>query len=310
MDGKEGTKRSHAIRKVSLVAVAGNALLAILKIIIGVFANSLAVVGDGIDSLTDILSSVLMWFTAGIIDRPPDREHPYGHARAETLATKIIAFVIFFAGAQLFISALQRLVSSEATALPSLWAVYVTLLSIFGKGLLAIFQLRKGKKLSSSMITANGKNMVGDIAISSSVFVGLLLAYYFSQPLIDTIFALLISLWIVWLAFSIFMDTNNELMEGVDDKAIYQKVFDAVKSVPGAHNAHRVRVRKMANVYVADLDIEVRGDLPVKEAHKIAHQVEWAIFQNIDSMYDVIIHIEPLGDKNENEKFGLSEDNY
>ena len=82
-----------------------------------------------------------------------------------------------------------------------------------------------------------------------------------------------------------------------------------LKSVPGAHNAHKVRIRKLANVYVADLDIEVRGDMSVNEAHQIAQQVEQAIFHTIDSMYDVIIHVEPLGNKEEDEKFGLSEDN-
>ena len=97
-------------------------------------------------------------------------------------------------------------------------------------------------------------------------------------------------------------------MDGINDPSIYNKIFEAVFSVEGVHNPHRTRVRKLSNMYVIDLDIEVNGDLTVHEAHEIAKKVEKKISENIDNIYDIIVHIEPLGNVEHREKFGLSND--
>ena len=110
---------------------------------------------------------------------------------------------------------------------------------------------------------------------------------------------------IIWTAVRIFLDANTELMDGVNDTSIYQAVFDAVDQVENVTNPHRTRIRKLSNLYLIDLHIEVDGALTVAEGHELAMEVEQVLRQKIENLYDVAVHVEPLGNL-EKEKFGLS----
>jgi cation diffusion facilitator family transporter len=298
--------RSALLKRASIIALAGNALLAAAKLVVGTVSGSLAVVGDGIDSSTDVVIAVVALFISHIVDKPGDREHPYGHARAETMATTILAFIVFFAGAQLFLRTATSLVSGEAAEMPSRLALYVTAISIAGKLLLSWSQFHYGKLADSSMLVANGKNMRGDVVISASVLLGLVFTFVFGLPLLDRVTALLVSIWIVKVAIGIFREANTELMEGSADHAPYQAVFEAVASVHGAGNPHRTRIRHLGSLLVADLDIEVKPSLSVAAAHEIAVRVEAAIKERLPEIYDVIVHVEPAGNEEEGERYGLT----
>jgi cation diffusion facilitator family transporter len=299
-------ERSRMLRSASLIALVGNAALAAAKLAVGFLSGSLAVVGDGIDSSTDVVIAIVALFTARIVAKPGDREHPYGHSRAETIATTAISFVVFFAGAQLFMGAIQAIVSEEGAALPSRISLVVTAVSIVGKLLLAWSQFHFGKKANSSMLIANGKNMRGDVVISSSVLVGLALTFALGLPVLDHVVALLVSLWIVKVASGIFRETSAELMEGSSGEGHYGEVYAAVASVPGAGNPHRTRVRKLGSLLVVDLDIEVDPAMSVARAHGIAVSIEAAIKSRLPEVYDVIVHVDPAGIREEGERFGNS----
>ncbi len=299
--------RTGLIRLASYIGIGGNLLLAVLKIATGLLAGSLAVLGDGIDTSTDIATSIITLVASRIIAKPPDPEHPYGHLRAETVATKVLSFVIFFAGAQLILSTIRRLLTAEPVRMPEPVAIYVTLASIAGKVLLTLSQARIGRKVQSSMLIANGKNMQNDILMSSGVLVGLVLTRLLRLPTLDAVVALLVGVWILRTAYGIFMETSLELMDGLKDPDVYPAIFQAVDSVSGAVNPHRTRVRKLANMYIIDLDIEVEGSLTVQRAHAIAVQVEQTIKDRLDNVYDVVVHVEPLGNVEKDERFGLSD---
>ncbi len=299
-------ERAAHIALISWIAIVGNLLLALLKIIVGTRAGSLAVLGDGIDSTTDIVASGITLFAARIIAKPPDREHPYGHFRAETIASKTLSFIIFFAGAQLALSTVRRVISGEYGGVPEIAALYAAAISIAGKVALSVLLSRSGKKLDSSMLLANGKNMQSDILISTGVLAGVVFTQIFRMPLLDSITALLISLWIMRTAFTIFMESNMELMDGLGDQAVYPVIFKAVDEISGAVNPHRTRVRRLGNMYIIDLDIEVDGRKTVTEAHNIALQVENTIKQRVDNVYDIMVHVEPKGNVERNERFGVT----
>jgi len=299
------TKRVKKIRKASTIGMVGNAVLAVSKVIIGIISGSFAVISDGIDSSSDILTFGITFYTSRIINKPPDYKYPYGYQRAEAIATKVLSFVIFFVGAQLFYSTLLRIIENEPHQIPSMIALYVTGFSIVGKYLLYIYQFRLGKRINSNMLIANGKNMRNDILISLSVLLGLFFTYILELPLFDLIIAMAVSIWIMKEAFSIFMENNVELMDGVDDSSIYYRIFDAVEEIEGAHNPHRVRLRKHGTQYVIAMDVEVDPNITICDAHKIAKEVEINIRNTIEDTYDVMVHTEPLGNE-EKEKFGLS----
>jgi cation diffusion facilitator family transporter len=300
-------KREQKIIRASWWAISGNALLAILKLGAGFISGSYAVIADGIDSFSDIVSSVVVLVAARVISKPPNVKFPYGYKKADTVATKVLSFVIFFAGAQLAYSTIRLLVSGSPMETPGTLAIWVTLISILGKLLLAILLFRTGRKVESTMLTANARNMRNDILLSFSVLASLLFTVLLEQPIIDRIIAMLISVFIMYEGFRIFMKSNIDLMDGIDNTEVYNRLFESVHSVEGANNPHRVRARKIGHYYMINLDIEVDPELPVREAHDIAKNVENSIKANLRNIYDVMVHVEPLGNLEEDEKYGITE---
>lgn len=300
-------RRGRRIVVASWVGIVGNGVLALLKTVAGVVSGSAAVLGDGIDSGLDVLTSGITLVAARITSRPPDVDHPYGHSRVETIATKSVSFIIFFAGAQLAFGTVGDLFARTPREIPSELAIWVTVVSIIGKSGLAIYKRIVGNRVNSSMLIADAKNMRGDIAVSVGVLVGLGFTILFDRPILDSIVALLISIWIMVVAFQIFMETNAELMEGFTDRTVYKDIFSAVRDIDEAEHPHRVRVRTIGPLKVVDLDIEVDGSLSVYEAHAIAQRVERTIKETVDDVYDVLVHVEPLGNFERSERYGVSQ---
>jgi len=299
--------RNSKIKKASWVGIIGNTILAIAKIVVGFISGSLAVIGDGIDTATDILTYFITLFAARLMNKPPNFKFPYGYNRAEAVATKALSFIIFFAGAQLFYTSILRLIKNDVTEIPTILAIYVTVFSIISKAGLAFYQFKIGKKVESNMVIANAKNMRNDILISTSVLIGLVFTHVLHLPILDAITAFAVSVWIMKAGFEIFMETSRELMDGTDNPELYYKIFDLVEEV-GAVNPHRVRIRKHSNMYTVALDIEMDGKLSIEDGHQMAKKVENIIKERIENVYDVLVHVEPKGNK-EKEKFGLSRGN-
>jgi cation diffusion facilitator family transporter len=298
--------RDKVLIRTSWISTIGNTILSVAKIVIGLVSGSLAVLGDGIDSATDVVISIVMICTARIMNRPPNSKYVYGYEKAESIATKILSLVIFYAGVQMLISSVRQIFSGEARELPELIAIYVTVFSIFGKLALAFYQYEKGKKINSSMLIANAMNMRNDVIISVSVLAGLFFTFILKLPILDSITGLIVSFFILRTSVCIFMDSNIELMDGVKDVSVYNKIFDAVELVPGASNPHRVRSRLIGNLYMIDLDVEADGNISLHEAHNIANEVERSIKDSIENVYDIVVHIEPKGKHHPEEKFGIN----
>lgn len=303
--------KSHYIRVAGTIALLGNAALAATKLVLGHLSSSLAVMGDAIDSSTDVLIALVTIVISGVISRPGDDDHPWGHERAESTATLILSFVIFYAGAQLVIKSAVEIFSLIKGALQkkeiSRLAIYAALISIAGKSILAAIQFHYGKISDSEIVKANAQNMKSDIILSAGILLGLGAAFVFRQPLLDPIIALCVGCWVVKNAVEIFRQINLELMDGNIDNSLYKKLFEAAAKVPGVTNPHRARIRKMASFFDIDLDIEVDPSLTVFDAHELSEQVEENVRLAIPEVYDIVIHIEPAGSDNHQreEKFGL-----
>ncbi|HUX20753.1 MAG TPA: cation diffusion facilitator family transporter [Spirochaetia bacterium] len=299
-------ERQKQIEQASIAGIVGNGILAALGIGAGLAAGSYAVVGAGLDSSIDIVTSLLTLLAARIASKPPDHKHPYGHGRAETIATKVLSFIIFFAGAELAYSTAVDIIVGKANYLPSPIAFLPVILALAGKPFLAYYKRKIGRRVESPMLIADARNMLNDVVVSGAVLLGLVLTRLFSLRFLDSAMAIGVSLWIIKVAFTIFWETNSELMEGIDDPSVYREIFAAVSSVEGAHHPHRTRVRKINTLYVVDLDVEVDASLTVEKGHDIGKRVEKTIKESIDNIYDVIVHIEPLGNVEHGEKYGLS----
>ena len=300
--------RSSIIKIASITALAGNLILATIKIFAGLYAQSMAVLGDGIDSSMDILISVMTLIVSAIISKPADKDHPWGHGRAETVATAILSMILFFAGGQLILNSGQRLFAKGEVETPQTLALAATVISIVGKILLSWSQYLFGKKISSNMLKANAKNMATDVLTSAGVLIGLCFSMFFNIGAIDLVTAMLVGIWVIKNAIGIFIEANAELMDGAAGRESYQLLYEAIRSVPEAGHPHRTRMRRIAGFWDIDLDIEVDSSLTVKEAHDIANRVEKAVKERLDGIFDIMVHVEPKGNT-QAEGYGLSEDN-
>ena len=302
-------KRTQLVRTASFIALGGNLALCVLKLAAGFITGSLAVLGDGLDTATDVAIAVMAVLVSFIINKPSDSRYPWGRQRAETIASMMLAFIIMLAGIQLFIAAINRLLQvyrGIVLPMPQRIALIVTGASIAGKLLLAFNQYLFGKKAQSLMILTNARNMVNDIVISSSVLIGFILSLVFHAPYFDPLIALLVSCWIMRSAVTLFIEINVELMDGNTNEQAYEQLFAAVATIPQVKNPHRARIRKMANLWDIDLDIEVEGTMSVNEAHTIAEKTSLAIRNTLGNVYDIVIHIEPYNSDRNGESYGLS----
>lgn len=154
------------------------------------------------------------------------------------------------------------------------------------------------------MLTANAINMRNDVCHFNQCFVRIDIYFYLQIADTRSITGLIISLFIIKSSISIFIDSNVELMDGVKDVNVYNKIFEAVEKVPGASNPHRVRSRMIGNLYMITLDIEVNPQITITQAHEIADAVEKSIINSVDNVYDILVHVEPAGKCQTGEKFG------
>lgn len=299
-------ERSKLFSKAAWIGVWVNGALSAAKILVGFFFNSAAVLADGVDTGTDVFTSLVTLVSGRISSKPPDKTHPYGHERAEAIAAKIVSFIVFYAGVGLLFSSVKRIIFHDHAQIQGLLPLLVTIVSVVTKTWLFLYKYSVGKKLSSSALIADALNMRNDILISGTVLLGVALSKV-GLSWMDSIAALLVSIMIIRTAFNIFRETSYELMDGMHDLEIYEEIFEATRSVKGVRNPHKVRVRQVGYKYFVDIDIEVDPNLTVKAGHEIATQVKQAIVEKNDRIADVLVHVEPSGNV-EQEPFGLDQE--
>ncbi|QTA37868.1 cation transporter [Thermosipho ferrireducens] len=299
----------NIIKRVAFVALLTNTILAGFKVFVGILFNSMAVLADGIDTSTDILTSTVVLISTKISAKPPDETHPYGHQKSENIGAKIVSFVIFYAGVSLLIESIKRLVTGNYFVITSFIPLLITIVSLIGKTFLFIIEYKTGKKYNSASMLAEALNMRNDILLSTLVFLGV----FFNKlgiPWMDPVVGVIMSGIIIKVAFEIFTENVYDLMDGLkpEDMWIYNTIFNSCKECDGVYNPHKVRVRKIGNLYDIDMDIEVSPHLTVSKAHDLTLCLKKKILSKTDRIFDVVIHVEPIGNL-EKEPFGLGEKN-
>lgn len=306
-------EQASIIKRASMIALVGNIFIFIAKLIVAYFTSSLSILGDAIDSGSDIGIAIMALVVSFIIRMPQSKKYPYGLRRAETLASLILSLAIMMMALQLFITACRKILFpsisipvNEMNFHVQLTSIIVLITSIILKFLLALNQFFLAKKAKSTMILANALNMKNDILLSSSVLIGISFTYYFHFSQLDSFVALLISFYIMKSGLFLFWELNVELMDGNTNSLLYKKLFDTVALMPNVHNPHRARIRKIANLFEITLDIELASNTTVLEAHNIAEELTCKIKEKLENVYDVVIHIEPYDVLHEEEEgFGL-----
>lgn len=277
------------VRRILIIIFVLNISVALLKGVYGLVTNSLSMSADGLHSLFDSTSNIIGLVGISMASRPPDKEHPYGHAKFETFASVGIAVILFASCFQLILAAVGRFQNPsvpEVTAI-SFGIMGLTLAVNIG---VSAYEYILGKRLKSSVLVADSMHTRSDVYASVGVILGLV-AIKMGYPLADPVIALLICGLIIHTGLEIIKDSSGVLLD--KSPVEVSLIVDQAMSVDGVCTCHRVRARGMAGEIYVDLHIGVDSSLSIDAAHKVAKDVEHIIKNKIAGVKDVVVHLEP-----------------
>ncbi|MDE6832618.1 MAG: cation diffusion facilitator family transporter, partial [Muribaculaceae bacterium] len=281
-----------------LVGSVVNAALIAVKLLAGIFGRSSALIADGVHSLTDFVSDVIVLIFVKIAGKPSDKGHDYGHGKFETLATLIIGLILLVAGVGLGVEGVLQIVRSlhgELLPEPSWIALVVALVSIVAKEILYRYTISWGKRLNSDAVRANAWHHRSDAISSFGTAVGIAGAIFLGQKfrILDPIAAAIVSVFVIKSGYDIMKPCISELLESSLPDSQVKTLEDIIMSTPGVKGFHHLRTRKVGNSIVIDVHIKLDGSLRLVEAHNIATAVETAIKDRFGKSSIINIHMEP-----------------
>jgi cation diffusion facilitator family transporter len=277
----------------TFVGILVNIVLVTMKAAAGIFGNSFALVADAIESASDVIVSVVVWFGIRIASREPDENHPYGHGKAEPLVAMIVGFMLIGSAVIISIAAIRNIqVPHEPPAAFTLW---VLLLVIFIKEILFRYVIKIGSEAGSTAVKADAWHHRSDAITSGAVFIGISIALLGGKEYAsaDDWAALFAAGIIIVNAFNVMRPAFNEVMDAAPSVEMISAIKKTASSVPHVVGLDKCLVRKMGFVYYVDLHVIVDGNLTVREGHDIAHLVKAKILESNEMVKDVLVHIEP-----------------
>lgn len=273
------------------VSVLVNIVLTITQVTVGLLSKSQALVADGIHSLSDLVADFVVLFAGHHARKEADEDHPYGHQRFETAASLVLGVLLVAVGLGMLWSAIRKLESPETVAQVHASALWVAVGALVAKELLFRYMLAVAKRVKSSMLVANAWHARSDAASSLVVGLGIVgnLAGY---PILDPIAALIVGCMVAKMGWGFGWDALHDLMDRSADEQEVAAIRQTLVGTPGVRSVHDVRTRKMGDMVVVDVHIEVDASLSVEAGHAIAVQARQRVLQR-HRVLNVMTHVDP-----------------
>src|SRR3990167_579856 len=287
--------RYRVARRATIVNSSVNSLLALLKIILGFIGNSAALVADGIHSLSDLITDVIVLFAAKMGTQQPDKEHPYGHRRVETIATIIIALILASIAIGIAYETLSRIFTGAHAEKPSYFVLIVAGISILANEFLYHYTLYEGNKIHSDLLKSNEWHNRSDALVSMVVLI-IVIGVTLGAPYLDAIGALIIAILILVMAIKMIWNGAKELIDTAVDENFNNAITQFILHVAGVDAIHQLRTRYHGDHVFVDVHIEVNPTISVSEAHYISEQVNIRLMKKFKRINDVTVHIDPEND--------------
>lgn len=293
-----GRKVVRAVRQVTWVGFWVNAALMVLKIVFGWIGHSDALVADGVHSLSDFATDILVIVIIGIAYKSADSDHPYGHGKYETLASLIVGVALAVVGLGIGVAGIETIagvIDGEILASPSMLTLWVALFSIVSKEALYRYTYYKGKKLDSTALMANAWHHRSDAISSLATVIGIGAAIFLGEKwrVLDPVASVVIAVFIVVSAWKICAPALKELLESSLSAETIKEIEDVIASTPGVERYHHLRTRRNGHSTIVDVHIKVDGNISVRAGHDIATAVETRLKQKLGNDLITNIHVEP-----------------
>lgn len=286
------TNEQKAIRT-TWYSMGSNALLAIIKWVTGYFGNSYALIADAIESTTDFFSSFLVLFGLKYASRPADKNHPYGHGKAEPLVTFLVVGFLITSAIVIAHESIKNIKAPDGPPKP--FTLIILAAIIIWKEISYQLVIRKSKETKSTLLKADAWHHRSDAITSITAFIGISIALIMGKgyEAADDWAALFASAFILYNCYLIFRPALGEIM----DEHHYDDLIDQIRAlsikVPGVVATEKCQVRKVGMRYFIDLHIIVDGDISVREGHDIAHALKDKLMHELPELANILIHVEP-----------------
>lgn len=282
------------VTNAALLGLAVNFLLGVVKLIGGIVGNSFALIADAVNSIGDVVTTLVVLFALRVAQRPADAEHPYGHTRAEGIAASNVALLVIVSAIFVGWEAMQRI--NVLHDIPPTWTLWIAGFNVLIKEGLYQYKVRVGRRTGSAAIIANAWDHRSDAFCSLAVLIGLAAIRVGGPRYIwaDEVASLVVVAAIVWSGTQLFRSSASELMDVQADSEFVSDIRAAALSVEGVRDVEKLWVRKSGLEFFADIHIEVDQHLTVAEGHRIGHLVKDRLLADFPNLRDVLIHLEPF----------------
>ena len=270
-----------------------NSLLAAGKITAGVAGHSQALIADGIESLADIVSSLVVWRGLVVAAEPEDEDHPYGHGKAEAIATGIVAVMLVVAAIWIAVESIHQIVTPHQTPAPYTLAVLIAVVII--KEFLFRRMLQTGREVESSAVKGDAWHHRSDAITSLAAAIGIIIALIGGPGYewADDAAALLASFIIAWNGLHIGRPAMDELMDAAAPEDFRKQITTLAAGVKEVAYVQKCVVRQHGYWFYVDLHIHVNPEMTVARSHAVAHEVKDRLRTELPRIRDVLVHIEP-----------------
>lgn len=286
------TTRYNEGKKVLWIAILVNFVLGTAKVLVGFFANSSAVMADGIHTFSDIASSIGLLVGFFIAKKPADEEHRYGHERAESIAAFLLALLVVAVGLNIGYGAIRNLLAGEL-AVPGVLAIWVTVVSIVVKEWQYHYTIRAGKRLNSSALKADAWHHRSDALSSLGALIGVL-GSRFGWVWMDAAAGVVVAAIVVKTGIEILKSGVNELMDVSLSEVELATLREQIAVSYVEAKVTQIRSRKISAGCFLDITIQVDGGMTVDEGHQIADQVEAIAENTYENVLGLMVHVEPI----------------
>jgi cation diffusion facilitator family transporter len=289
-------QRKQETNRITLWGVLVNLVLSIIKVIGGIIGQSQALLADGIHSLSDLASDGMVLIAVKHAGEDADEDHPYGHARYETVATVVLGLLLIGVAAGIGYDAMLRLEQPDEITEPALFTLLIAAISIISKEALYHATRAVAKKVRSPLLEANAWHHRSDAVSSIVVFIGIG-GTYFGYPLLDAIAAIIVALMIAKIGLDLSRQSMQELVDTALDPDMVEKIKQSILDIDDVRHLHMLRSRRMGHNALVDVHIQVSPKLSVSEGHHIAEMVENTLIDKFQEINDVTVHIDPEDDE-------------
>src|SRR5690554_2537875 len=287
--------RDNAMRQTSIIGALVNLVLMVLKIVFGIIGQSQALIADGIHSLADLATDLMVWLAAKYSNRPADKEHPYGHARIETAFTVGLGVVLILTAIGIVIDSAQRLLNPETLLQPTPIVLLIAAISIFANEGLYQYTIRAARQFNSGLLKANAWHHRSDAFSSIVVLVGVA-GSLMGLPYLDAFAALVVALMIGHIGWTQAWASIRELVDTGMEPKTAAALKRIIGNVEGVRGVHMLRSRRMGGMYLIDVHIVVDERLSVSEGHKISEYVRLKLIDSHEDISNALVHIDPEDD--------------